>query len=167
MAINVAKLHMELVTAGIPIDGVSIDGRIDYKVNATPAQITQGNAILAAHDGLQLGLVDCGTSGAKLIGLVGSNDGKTAFLPGRYTVFCRARSGTAPTVSMGTNSPSYNNIQPATPLTAFTVGKFQQFFISTLFDAVLAPTPIYINVTVAATGFILGAIFQGDYYQYA
>lgn len=53
MIVNVLKLDGELRTAGIPVDGVGFNGdgscRIDYQASATPGQIQQGAAILAAH----------------------------------------------------------------------------------------------------------------------
>lgn len=48
--INVTKLHAELEKAGIPIEGVSSDGRIDFLPTATDKQQAQAAAILAAHD---------------------------------------------------------------------------------------------------------------------
>ena len=44
------KLYNELIAAGIPVDGCSSDGRIDFKPEATPEQRQQAAAILAAHD---------------------------------------------------------------------------------------------------------------------
>lgn len=48
--INTAKLHRELVTAGIPINGVDSNGNIYFMATATAEQRTQAAAILAAHD---------------------------------------------------------------------------------------------------------------------
>ncbi len=48
--INVTKLHGELEKAGIPIEGVSSSGRIDFLPTATDEQKAQAAAILAAHD---------------------------------------------------------------------------------------------------------------------
>lgn len=61
MAIRLVKLHEELIAAGIPVEGVSADGRaladgvfervrVDLKAGATTAQRAQAEAILAAHD---------------------------------------------------------------------------------------------------------------------
>ncbi|CAG1014755.1 hypothetical protein ANRL4_05299 [Anaerolineae bacterium] len=52
MTINVPKLHAELVAAGIPIEGVSSTEppRIDFRPEATPAQRTAAQQILAAHN---------------------------------------------------------------------------------------------------------------------
>ena len=47
--INVTKLHHELVEAGIPIDGCSSDGRIDYKEEVTEDQKDQAQIILNKH----------------------------------------------------------------------------------------------------------------------
>lgn len=44
------KLYNELIAAGIPVDGCSSDGRIDFKPEATLEQRQQATAILAAHD---------------------------------------------------------------------------------------------------------------------
>jgi hypothetical protein len=48
--VNPTKLHAELEQAGIPIEGVSSDGRIDFLPAATDEQKTQAAAIVAAHD---------------------------------------------------------------------------------------------------------------------
>ncbi len=50
---NLLRLDVAIRAAGIPIDGVSgTQGsvRVDYQTSATPAQITQGDAIVAAFD---------------------------------------------------------------------------------------------------------------------
>ena len=50
MAINVQLLHYELNQAGLPVEGVCEDGRIDYTRELTaPEQIT-ADAVVAAHD---------------------------------------------------------------------------------------------------------------------
>lgn len=48
--INISKLHKELEQAGIPIHGVSSDGRIDFKPEATQAQRDQAKQIVSNHD---------------------------------------------------------------------------------------------------------------------
>lgn len=48
--INVQKIDNELRSAGIPIDGCSSDGRIDFKKEATVAQIELAKQILAVHN---------------------------------------------------------------------------------------------------------------------
>lgn len=48
--INVTKLDQELRAAGVPIDGCSSTGRIDYRPEATDADRARGAAVLAAHD---------------------------------------------------------------------------------------------------------------------
>ena len=55
---NYAKLHRELVAAEIPIDGVSADGRIDFKPAATAEQRTLAEQIKAAHDPTDYEAVD-------------------------------------------------------------------------------------------------------------
>ena len=170
--LNLNKLGIELSAVGNPAsisnpDGTTQNAYINNQNDITPAQYTQAQAILAAHDGQPLGLADCSTTGAKLIGLVG--DGVTAFLPTGYVVFCRAYGGAVPTVSMGTNSPNYNNIQAAVALTTFNaVGKFENFNFGFggVNSAILTQTPVYINVTVAAAGYVLGAVFDGRWFTY-
>lgn len=46
---NAGKLHVELVKVGIPIEGVSSDGRIDFKKEATSAQKNQAIVIKENH----------------------------------------------------------------------------------------------------------------------
>jgi hypothetical protein len=48
--INPTKLHAELEQAGIPIEGVSSDGQIDFSPTATAEQKMQAAVILAKHD---------------------------------------------------------------------------------------------------------------------
>jgi len=48
--INVNKLHVDLEAAGIPIDGVSADGRIDFRPEATAQQVALAEQIRANHD---------------------------------------------------------------------------------------------------------------------
>ncbi len=53
MDLSVSRLAATITAAGIPIDGVSgVQGavRVDYQASATPAQITQGNALVTAFD---------------------------------------------------------------------------------------------------------------------
>lgn len=45
--INIQKLQFELTQAGIPIFGVSSDGRIDFKPEATDIQKKQAQDIMA------------------------------------------------------------------------------------------------------------------------
>lgn len=179
MSIRLSKLAVELLAAAIPIDGISAigaadpsnpdivpDAYIQYDALATQPQITQGQAILAAHDGtLPLGYVRCTTAGAKVIGLVGQNN--RAFLPQFWRLFVRLAQGVTqiPTISMGTNSPNYDNLLTATALTNWSTGQMQNTFLSGKQNAVLVPTGIYINVTVAAvaTNYIVGGQFEGDY----
>jgi len=49
MPINVSKLTRELQDVGIPIDGCSSDGRVDFKAEATAAQRNLSNIIVANH----------------------------------------------------------------------------------------------------------------------
>lgn len=48
--IDVAGLHAELEAAGLPVVGVSSDGRIDYSRDLTPAEQATADAVVAAHD---------------------------------------------------------------------------------------------------------------------
>lgn len=48
--VDVMSLHAELETAGLPVMGVSSDGRIDYARELTPAEQTTAQAVIAAHD---------------------------------------------------------------------------------------------------------------------
>jgi len=48
--INTRFLHYQLSQAGLPVEGVSSDGRIDYTRALTPAEQTTAAAIIAAHD---------------------------------------------------------------------------------------------------------------------
>lgn len=48
--INVAKLHQELMAAGIPIAGVSSDGQIDFLPTVTETQRALADEILQKHD---------------------------------------------------------------------------------------------------------------------
>ncbi|MCZ7554512.1 hypothetical protein FBQ96_09185 [Nitrospirales bacterium NOB] len=48
--INPTKLHAELEKAGIPIEGVSSDGRIDFLPIATAEQMALADEILKRHD---------------------------------------------------------------------------------------------------------------------
>lgn len=48
--IDAAGLHAELWAAGLPVVGVSNDGRIDYTRDLTPAEWTTAAAVVAAHD---------------------------------------------------------------------------------------------------------------------
>lgn len=53
LGIALIRLDTELRAAGIPINGVSGtmgSATVDYAAEATPAQITQGNSIVAAFD---------------------------------------------------------------------------------------------------------------------
>ena len=47
---NINKLMKELTVAGIPIDGCSESGRIDFKDEATNEQKAQAEQIKLAHD---------------------------------------------------------------------------------------------------------------------
>ena len=48
--IDPASLHSDLESAGLPVVGVSSDGRVDYSRPLTAAELTIAQAIIAAHD---------------------------------------------------------------------------------------------------------------------
>ena len=51
--IDVAQLHTEIEAAGLPVVGVSSDGRVDYSRELTSAEQTTAKTIIAAHDPLK------------------------------------------------------------------------------------------------------------------
>ena len=48
--IKIGLLHYQLEQAGLPVVGVSSDGRIDYAHALTPAEEATAAAVIAAHD---------------------------------------------------------------------------------------------------------------------
>lgn len=48
--IDAGSFHEELAIAGLPVVGVSSDGRIDYSRDLTPEEQTTADAVIAAHD---------------------------------------------------------------------------------------------------------------------
>ena len=46
---NSTKLHKELIAAGLEIEGVTSEGRIDWKADPTPEMISQANQVMANH----------------------------------------------------------------------------------------------------------------------
>lgn len=48
--LNVVSLTDELTAAGLPVVGVSSDGRIDYSRDLTPEEQATAQSIIAAHD---------------------------------------------------------------------------------------------------------------------
>lgn len=183
MSIRLVKLTLELTAAGIPIDGVSgigaqssgagneplfDDATINYLVSASPAQRTQGAAIKTAHDsGVPLGYVSAMTTGVKLIALIGTA-GQAVSVTYYKLFICRAVNLTrAPTVSLGTNSPNYDNLLPATSLAGHVGGDIFTTVLSGWRTAILVPTPVYLNVSINAQGSagaqaLIGSIIQAD-----
>ena len=49
-AINPEKLTQELIEAGLPIVGVSSDGRVDYSRDLTSTEKMTAEAVISAHD---------------------------------------------------------------------------------------------------------------------
>ncbi len=50
MAINIRLLHYELQQAGLPVVGVSSDGRIDYSRALTGPEQTTADGVVGAHN---------------------------------------------------------------------------------------------------------------------
>jgi hypothetical protein len=50
LMIDVAGLHTELEATGLPVVGVSGDGRIDYSRALTPEEQATAQQVIAAHD---------------------------------------------------------------------------------------------------------------------
>ena len=48
--INIQLLHYELEQAGLPVEGVSSDGRIDYSRELIAQEQITADAVVAAHD---------------------------------------------------------------------------------------------------------------------
>ena len=51
--INPAKLHEELALSGLPVAGVSSDGRIDYTRPLSKAEQAKAQEVIDAHDPAQ------------------------------------------------------------------------------------------------------------------
>lgn len=47
---NISLLYYELKQAGLPVEGVSEDGRIDYSQELTAEEQSTAEAVVAAHD---------------------------------------------------------------------------------------------------------------------
>src|SRR3990172_4451377 len=76
------------------------------------------------------------------------------FYPVLVRIVLSAVSGlvTAPTVSVGTNSPNFNNIMGATPMTTLTAANdFFAFLLSSVAPSVAASTAIKCRVSAGAT----------------
>ncbi len=52
-SVNPTKLHQELLSAGLPVVGVSSDGRVDYSRDLTTTEQTTAAAVIAAHNSSQ------------------------------------------------------------------------------------------------------------------
>lgn len=50
IAINPNKLTQELIEAGLPVVGVSSDGRVDYSRALTATERNTAEAVISAHD---------------------------------------------------------------------------------------------------------------------
>ena len=162
---NTLKALEALQAAGLPVEGVAADGRVDFLPGATAQQISDANAIVAAMDNLNHGAVNAKTTGAKQIAIVGESN--KLWLPLMYRVALRAPDGvtSAARVSIGTNSPNYDNIQAAVTLTGWIDNDMQNFIVSTKTKVIRQPLPVYINIITAATApgiYILYAEFIGD-----
>ena len=49
-AVNPLKLSQELLNAGLPVAGVSSDGRVDYTRDLTSSERAAAEAVIASHD---------------------------------------------------------------------------------------------------------------------
>ena len=150
---------------GVPL---AADAETYLAANYTEAAaFAAGNANFSPADtaALSIGRADATTTGLKVVGVVGKPG--FIFLPEFYRIGVIDSAGVTkvPTASLGTNSPTYNDLQPATALTGWAAPNMQNFFLSTKMNAVLAVTPIFINITVAAvaTRYVLAAEFIGEY----
>lgn len=168
--LNSAKLNAELAANGLPLCVVNRDNTVaDAYIDTSQCpqnQIASVQTVLAAHNGaLPLGYVDCTTTGTKVIGIVGQSG--FAFLPTLWRLAVRTSQGTGtpPTVSMGVVGPNYTDLLAATSL-AFATFPQAHVHNQVLVDiqAALAATPIFINVTVAASAgpYVLYGQFIGD-----
>jgi hypothetical protein len=52
-SVNPTKLHQELLAVGLPVVGVSSDGRVDYSRDLTTTEQTTAAAVIAAHNSSQ------------------------------------------------------------------------------------------------------------------
>lgn len=122
-AINREKLELELRAAGIPLEGLAlVDAdtlRIEFMDSATSGQqTTTTDAVIAAHDStIPLGRFSCTTTGARFVAFIPASSSRL-FLPSMVRIGVAALTGfiSAPTVSLGSNSPNYDNVLPATAL---------------------------------------------------
>lgn len=101
-----------------------------------------------------VGNIDGKTTGATTV-YTTSNPGSTRFYPIMIVVSLTGASGvTVPcTLSVGTNSSTYNNLLTATALTGVTTGSATQEFIlnSAVLSSIGDAVDIKVNVTVGAT----------------
>lgn len=177
--INPTKLDQALQAALIPFDGIQcvhdvdpITGLTDsviilYSASATQQQINQGNAILASFNNLPVDFVDCTKVGVfPLVKILTANN---IFLPIGIQIGLVQISGltTPPTISIGTNSPNYDNIvgQVQSPLT--TLADLRNILVGTTSNtkAIINDTWIYLNVRIAAvaTQYVVAAKELGQY----
>lgn len=85
---------------------------------------------------------------------------QSSYFPFRIRVFSGNVSGItgAPTISIGTNASSYNNILAATALTGLTTaGTYIDYAPTYPLAPIAFNTSVFVNVTIGATGTTFGA----------
>jgi hypothetical protein len=179
-AVNKDKLYVELIGAGIPAIGVGSDAsghpgeiRIDYTDAAASTQINANtDTVVNAHDATSpLGKFSCTTTGARLIAHIPASSTR-AFLPTLIRIGVVTTTGfvAAPTVSLGSNSPNYNNVLVATSLggaigLTSSLALRNQALVNT--NVLTSDIFLYANVSVAAnaTTYVLRVVVDGDYFD--
>lgn len=159
MSIDIASLYNLIKANGIPV--LSIDNPDDdpahvfaiYDQSASQAQITAGNALISANaNKTSYGFVDCTAAG--IYPFLFISTAKGFFLPLGMQIGLSKVSGitTPPTVSIGTNSPNYDNIIAAVVSPLVALADLRNILVGTSANtkAILADTWIYLNVRVAA-----------------
>lgn len=179
-AINKSALQVELVAAGIPAESVGANEatnpgeiRIDFLDSSTLAQrTTETDAVITAHSSTAiLGKFSCTTTGARMIAYIPASSTRV-FLPTLIRIGVVTTTGfvAAPTVSIGSNSPNYNNVLPATSLGG-AIGLTSSLALrnQALVNTSVLNNDIYLfaNVTVAAnaTTYVLRVVVDGDYFD--
>lgn len=171
--LNLPKFLVELQANGFTgfVNVVNTNNTVEaaylqFDPSLTQNQRNIASALLAAHNGtLPLGYVDCTTTGPKVIGMVGQSG--FAFLPTFWRLAVRTSQGTGtpPTISMGVVGPSYIDLLAATSLVfaTFPQGHVHNQVLTDI-GAALSPTPIFINVIIAASAgpYVLYGQFVGD-----
>lgn len=169
------QLTVSLQIANIPIQGVIINNpldkntwRIDYLPSATPTDIANGNALLAAFTPANLRFVDCTSIKKQLIATIYASP-TNVFMPlgMRFGLTSVVALTTVPTISVGTNSPNYDNLIAATPSPLTVLQDMINVLLAspTKTKYLTAFLGVYMNVRVAAvaSAYTLAAMPLGDY----